>query len=110
MLRRVIWYARHGHGPADIDDRRAAEPWYRTKTEPAFEDMLIELRRTMIAARFRQAALVSPHPSKSALSSQPGKQPLHNYETSEAPDSMFTHCGVWRERYQCRDEGIAPTA
>jgi hypothetical protein len=42
----IIWYACHGHDPADI------------------------------------AALVSPHPSKSALSSQPGKQPLHNYETS----------------------------
>ena len=48
----VLWYARHGHDPADIDDRRAAQPWYRTKTEPAFEDMLIKLRRVLIAARF----------------------------------------------------------
>jgi len=48
----VIWYARSGHDPADIDDRRAAQPWYRTKTEPAFEDMLLKLRRTMIVARF----------------------------------------------------------
>jgi hypothetical protein len=48
----VCWYARHGHDPADVDDRRAAQPWYRTKTEPAFEDMLIKLRRTIIAARF----------------------------------------------------------
>ena len=48
----VIWYARSGHDPADIDDRRAAQPWYRTKTEPAFEDMLIKLRRTLIVARF----------------------------------------------------------
>ena len=48
----VIWYARSGHDPADIDNRRAAQPWYRTKTEPAFEDMLIKLRRTLIAARF----------------------------------------------------------
>jgi len=47
----VTWYARHGHDPADIDDRRAAQPWYRAKTEPAFEDMLIKLRRTLIAAR-----------------------------------------------------------
>jgi len=38
----IIWYARHGHDPADIDDRRTAQPWYRTKTEPAFEDMLIK--------------------------------------------------------------------
>ena len=48
----IIWYATAGHHPADIDDRRAAQPWYRTKTEPAFEDMLIKLRRTLIAARF----------------------------------------------------------
>ncbi len=48
----VIWYARHRHDPADIDDRRAAQPWYRTKTEPAFEAMLTKLRRTLIAARF----------------------------------------------------------
>src|SRR6516165_8178030 len=47
----VIWYARHGHHPADTADRRAAQPWYRTKHEPAFEDMLIKLRRTLIAAR-----------------------------------------------------------
>ena len=48
----VLWYTRHGHHPADIDDRRTAQPWYRTKTEPAFEDMVIKLRRTLIAARF----------------------------------------------------------
>ena len=56
----IIWYARYGHDPADVDDRRAAQPWYQTKTEPAFEDMLIKLRRTMIAARF------SPHSPWSA--------------------------------------------
>jgi DNA-binding transcriptional ArsR family regulator len=48
----IIWSATAGHHPADIDDRRAAQPWYRTKTEPAFEDILIKLRRTLIAARF----------------------------------------------------------
>jgi hypothetical protein len=48
----IIWYTRHGHDPAGIDDRRATQPWYRTKHEPAFEDMLIKLRRTLIAARF----------------------------------------------------------
>ena len=46
----IIWHTRYGHDPADIDDRRAAQPWYRTKTEPAFEAMLIKLRRTLIAA------------------------------------------------------------
>ena len=28
----VLWYSRYGHDPADIDDRRAAQPWYRSKT------------------------------------------------------------------------------
>ena len=56
----VCWYARHGHDPADIDHRRAAQPWYRTKTEPAFEDMLIKLRRTMIAARFSVSRPAQP--------------------------------------------------
>jgi DDE superfamily endonuclease len=56
----IIWYARSGHDPADIDDRRAAQPWYRTKTEPAFEDMLIKLRRTLIAARFSGTRTAQP--------------------------------------------------
>jgi hypothetical protein len=46
--------------PADIDHRRAVQPWYRTKTEPAFEDMLIKLRRTMIAARFSASRPAQP--------------------------------------------------
>lgn len=56
----ILWYARHGHDPADIDDRRAAQPWYRTKTEPAFEDMLIKLRRTLITARFSGSRPAQP--------------------------------------------------
>jgi hypothetical protein len=56
----IIWYALSGHDPADIDDRRAAQPWYRTKTEPAFEDMLIKLRRTLIAARFSGSRPAQP--------------------------------------------------
>jgi len=60
----IIWYARYGHDPADVDDRRAAQPWYRTKTEPAFEDMLIKLRRTMIAARFSPDRPGQPEPGQ----------------------------------------------
>jgi transposase len=51
----VCWYARHGYDPADIDARRAEQPWYTEKAEPAFEDMVIKLRRTLIAARFSAA-------------------------------------------------------
>jgi hypothetical protein len=46
------WYTRYGHHPDDVTARRAAAPWYTTKTEPSFADMLATLRRTIIAARF----------------------------------------------------------
>ena len=48
----IVWYGLHGYHPDDITARRLAEPWYDTKTEPSFEDMLTKLRRTLIAARF----------------------------------------------------------
>jgi hypothetical protein len=60
----VIWYARHGHDPADIHDRRAAQPWYTTKTEPAFEDMLTKLRRTLICARISAGSAPHPEPAQ----------------------------------------------
>jgi DDE superfamily endonuclease len=60
----VIWYARHGHDRSDIDDRRAAEPWYPAKTEPAFDDMLTKLRRTLIAARISRGSPAHPEPAQ----------------------------------------------
>ena len=60
----IIWYARHGHDPAGIDQRRAAEPWYATKTEPAFEDMLTKLRRVMICARISGGSAAHPEPGQ----------------------------------------------
>ncbi len=51
----VCWYARHGYDPANIDARRAEQPRYTEKAEPSFEDMVIKLRRTLIAARFSPA-------------------------------------------------------
>ena len=60
----VIWYARHGHDPADIDSRRAAEPWYTSKAEPAFEDMLTKLRRVLICARISQGSAAQPEPAQ----------------------------------------------
>ena len=51
----IIWYALYGYHPDDLTRRHAAEPWYPNKTEPAFEDMLTKLRRTLIAARFTAA-------------------------------------------------------
>jgi hypothetical protein len=36
----IAWYALYGYNPADVTDRAIAQPWYRTKTEPSFEDMI----------------------------------------------------------------------
>ena len=60
----ITWYARHGHDPAGITERRAAEPWYRTKTEPAFEDMLTKLRRILICARISGGSAAHPEPEQ----------------------------------------------
>lgn len=56
----IVWYARHGHDNTDTASRRRAAPWYRTKTEPATWDMLLKLRRQIIAARFMPP---SPRPA-----------------------------------------------
>jgi hypothetical protein len=48
----IVWYALHGYHPDDILARRITQPWYDSKTEPSFEDMISKLRRTLIAARF----------------------------------------------------------
>jgi hypothetical protein len=60
----VLWYARHGHDRSAITARRAAEPWYHAKTEPAFEDMLTTLRRTMICARISGGSPAHPAPEQ----------------------------------------------
>lgn len=55
----TCWYATVGHHHEDLNSRQSSEPWYTTKTEPAFEDMLAKLRRTLIAARY---TATTPHP------------------------------------------------
>jgi hypothetical protein len=56
----VVWYALHGHHPNDAADRREQAPWYTTKTDPSFADMLAKLRRVIIAARFLPATAGRP--------------------------------------------------
>jgi len=60
----VAWYARHGHDPAGITARRQAQPWYTAKTEPAFEDMLTQLRRVLICARISGGSAAHPEPGQ----------------------------------------------
>jgi len=64
----IAWYALYGYDPADVTDRAIAQPWYRTKTEPAFEDMILKLRKTIITAR-----------STTATPGQPDPDLLHDY-------------------------------
>jgi len=57
----VLWYTIHGHQYAQVvTDRRIHAPWYVTKTDPSFADMLSTLRRTLIAARFMGSRPAQP--------------------------------------------------
>jgi DDE superfamily endonuclease len=58
----VVWYALHGYHPDDVSARRLAQPWYQTKTEPSFEDMITKLRKTLIVARFSPVSPGQPNP------------------------------------------------
>lgn len=60
----VLWYTRSGHDPEQAADQRARSRWYTTKTEPSFEDMVIKLRRVIIAARFSHPGVYQPRPEE----------------------------------------------
>jgi hypothetical protein len=48
----TVWYAEHGHHRGDAQERRRLSPWYTTKEDPSFEDMIAKLRRVLIYASF----------------------------------------------------------
>lgn len=75
----VLWYTRSGHDPEQITDRRTRSRWYKTKSEPSFDDMVIKLRRVIIAARFQPQVATSHNPKKPAPSCWPGPQPKHDH-------------------------------
>jgi len=56
----VLWYAMHGHQCGIVAERRIHAPWYLSKTDPSFADMLTTLRRTLIAARFMGSRPAQP--------------------------------------------------
>jgi hypothetical protein len=58
----VVWSALHGHHPDDALARRLAQPWYQSKTEPSFEDMIVKLRKALIVARFSPVSPGQPNP------------------------------------------------
>jgi hypothetical protein len=60
----IIWYHLAGHHPAIARDRRDKAPWYATKTRPAYIDMIVKLRRVLIAAQFRPDVPRQPTPEE----------------------------------------------
>jgi len=60
----IVWYTLYGYHRDDIANRRDQQPWYPHKSEPAFEDMLAKLRRSIIAARIMGVSPAQPDPHK----------------------------------------------
>ena len=60
----IVWYALHGYHRDDLAAGAADQPWYPQKDEPAFEDMLAKLRRTLVAARITAVHPAQPDPHK----------------------------------------------
>ena len=60
----IVWYACYGYHPDDITARRTEQPWYPHKSEPAFEDMLAKLRKTLIAGQITGVTAGQPDPHK----------------------------------------------
>jgi hypothetical protein len=64
MTLTICWYALHGHHPDDIAERCVLAPWYLSKTNPSFADMLAKLRRTIIADQYSPERLRAPYRQK----------------------------------------------
>lgn len=60
----IIWYHIAGHHPSVVREHRARSPWYTTKHQPSYQDMLIKLRRVIIAAQFSPGAPSPPTPEQ----------------------------------------------
>ena len=62
----IVWYALHGHHPDEGICRtsRDPSPGNPHKDEPAFEDMLAKLRRTLVASELWGVAATQPNPRK----------------------------------------------
>jgi hypothetical protein len=60
----TLWYAEHGHHRDDAQERRRQRPWYTTKQDPSFEDMIAKLRRVLIYARISSVATGQASPAE----------------------------------------------
>jgi hypothetical protein len=92
----TLWYALHGHAPADVASHRARARWYTTKTEPSYDDMTIKLRRVIIAARFH-----SPCPEQATP--QETRAVLAAWRASQIPDTGPNKVRPGTEDDQCEN-------
>jgi hypothetical protein len=60
----VIWYHLAGHHPSVVRDRRHQAPWYVTKRHPPYLDMIVKLRRALIAAQYQPEVPDQPTPEE----------------------------------------------
>lgn len=60
----ILWYVQHADPASDVATHRANAPWYTTKTEVSFHDMLQALRRVIIAAQFPPGCPDQPTPAE----------------------------------------------
>jgi hypothetical protein len=60
----IIWYHVAGHSLAIARGRRARAPWYTTKICLTYIDMIIKLRRVLIASQFHPGVLGQPTPEE----------------------------------------------
>jgi DDE superfamily endonuclease len=60
----VTWYALNGDPTEDVRARRRHAPWYRHKRSPSYGDMLVALRRAMIAVEFPRQSVPEPKQRK----------------------------------------------
>jgi len=60
----VAWYMLNGDPSEDVRARRRHAPWYRHKRAPSYGDMLVALRRAMIAVEFPRESVPEPKQRK----------------------------------------------
>lgn len=60
----IMWYVRHADPASDVAAHRARAPWYTTKTEVSFQDMVDALRHVIIAAQYPPGCPEQPTPAE----------------------------------------------
>jgi DDE superfamily endonuclease len=56
----VVWYAQAGQPTTDLARHRTLAPWYTSNRAVSLADMLVALRRTLIAAQYRPTGQLTP--------------------------------------------------